>query len=102
MLREPSLLCQRSLGQGCYADVLPSMVMKIGSCFDQSTCCVISVLPSLPEPIWYLCQVSIISQMQMNAFSQAGLELQTLLAERVPSTITLDLVGFLLWQQEGR
>ena len=36
MLRKPSLLSQHSLGQSCYADVLRSMVMKIGSSFDQS------------------------------------------------------------------
>lgn len=69
MLRKPGLLCQRSLGQSCYADVLRSMVMKIGSCFDQSTCCVISVLLSPAEPIWYLCQLSITSRIQMNTFS---------------------------------
>lgn len=95
MLRKPGLLCQRSLGQSCYADVLRSMVMKIGSCFDQSTCCVISVLLlllSLPEPIWYLCQLSITSLIQMNTFSISGW--QTLLAECVPPTIKLHSLSF--------
>lgn len=74
MLRKPGLLCQRSLGQSCYADVLWSKVMKIGSCFDQSTCCVISVLLL---PLWSpygtcaSCQ-SQISQIQMNTFSIWG------------------------------
>lgn len=72
MPRKPDLLYQRSLGQSRYADVLRSVVMKIGSCFDQSTCCVISVPLSPPEPIWYPRQVSIMSPIQMNTFSISG------------------------------
>lgn len=48
MLRKPGPLCQRSLGQKL---LCRCTVMKIRSCFDQSTCCVISALLS-PQPMW--------------------------------------------------
>lgn len=72
MLRKPCLLCQRSLEQSCYADVLRSMAMQIGSCFDQSTCWVTRGLLSPPEPIWYLYSMSVISLIQLNTFSISG------------------------------
>lgn len=61
-------------GQTSYADVLRSTVMKIGSCFDQSTCCDIPALPSPPEPIWNLRQQPITPPIQMNPFFPVRLD----------------------------
>lgn len=61
-------------GQTSYADVLRSTVMKIGSCFDQSTCCDIPALPSPPEPIWNLRQLPITPPIQMNPFFPVRLD----------------------------
>lgn len=65
---------------------------KIGSSFDQNTCCVISVL-SPPEPIWYSCQ-SGLRHRWMHFLYQAGLKRQAPLTECVPPTIKLHLVSF--------
>lgn len=83
-----------------YADVLWSMEMKTGSIFDQSTCCVISMLLSPVVTIWYLSQLSITSLIQMNSFSISGWH--TLSAERFPLMTEEHSVKFPLFCGSGR
>lgn len=70
----PACCVSVPLGKAAMQMSSRSTGMKIGSCFDQSTCCVISVLLLPPEePIWYLCQLSITPLIQMNKFFHIGL-----------------------------